>query len=86
MTKPVKKLLKKKLKWYKQTLTLYEVNSLFSENYCKTGHEAKSFFKLKNKEHGGDKLKISHWLGPHSRPGLGEAQSWRGASGLADGV
>lgn len=52
-------------------LILHEVDSLLLEN-CKMGQKARSFYRMKNKEQGIEKQKISDWPGPHSRhPCLG---------------
>ena len=39
-------------------LTLHEMNSLLLEN-CKTGQKAGGFYRMKNKEQGREKLKMS---------------------------
>lgn len=41
-----------------ETLTFHEVDSLLLEN-CKTGKKAGGFYRVKNKEQGREKLKIS---------------------------
>ena len=51
-------------------LTLHEVYSLLLEN-CKMGWKAEGFYRVKNKEQGTEKLKVSEWLGPHNQPCLG---------------
>lgn len=41
------------------------MNILHLEN-CKMGQKARTFYRLKNKEQGKDKYKVSDWLGPKS--------------------
>lgn len=48
------------------------------------GCKARSFYRLQNKEQGGDKQKISLWLGPQSQAGLEKAGSRLGIWGVAD--
>ena len=41
-----------------------QAGSLLSQN-CEMGQKTGSSYRLKNKEHGGEKHKLSDWLGPH---------------------
>ena len=53
----------------KLCITLFEVDSLHLEN-SKMSWKAVGFYRIKNKNKGGKKIKISDWLGPHSQPCL----------------